>query len=61
MESTEVTLDDIEEALQDMLKIEAKFKEQFSRKSRLHRSSVKFVSSSLPDNPKRKTHGTKNM
>jgi hypothetical protein len=61
MESTEATLDDVEEAFQDMLKIEAKFKERFGRKSRHHRSSLKSVSSSLADNPKRKTHGTKNM
>jgi exonuclease VII small subunit len=62
IESTEATLEDIEEAFQDMLKLKAKFKECFfSRKSRVQSSSSNFVSSNLADNPRCKTHGTKHM
>jgi hypothetical protein len=58
IESTEATAEDIEEAFQDILKIEEKFKERYSRKGN-NRFSSKFVSSNLADNPRRKTHGTK--
>jgi hypothetical protein len=61
IQSTEATIDDIEEAFQDMLNLEAKFKERFRRKLRTQPSSSNFVSSSLADNPRRKTHGTKHM
>jgi hypothetical protein len=61
IESTEATMEDIEEAFQDILKIEEKFKNRFSRKSRNTSSSSAFVSSNLPDNPRRKTHGTKHL
>jgi hypothetical protein len=61
IKSTEATIDDIEEAFQDMLNLDAQFKERFSRKSRTQPSSSNFVSSSLADNPRRKTHGTKHM
>jgi hypothetical protein len=58
IESTEATAEDIEEAFQDMLKIEEKFKERYSRKGN-NRFSSKIVSSNLADNPRHKTHGTK--
>jgi hypothetical protein len=61
IESTEATMEDIEEAFQDMLKIEEKFKARFSRKIGKALSAHAFVSSNLADNPRRKTHGTKHM
>jgi hypothetical protein len=60
-ESTTVTRTDIKELKQNILQLQGKFLERFGKKQRTNPPGTQFVSSNLPDNSRKKTHGTKYM
>jgi hypothetical protein len=60
-ESRTVTRSDVNELKRNIVELQGKFLERISKKQRSHPPCVQFVSSSLPDHTRKKTHGTKHM
>jgi hypothetical protein len=60
-ESTTVTRTDVKELKRNILQLQGKFLERFGKKQRTNPPGTQFVSSNLPDNSRKKTHGTKYM